>query len=158
MLASCDSTRLRPCCRIKPGYGGFDQHKTIRLKVDKIENIAKYETEFYLILLDKRTVIQSLKNKITDTIDYEKTLSNTKDTLDINGFKFEYRWHISKVLAKHLDRGKVIIIEKATGQRLFKIKRRKYNYQVDPKSGRGGIEYSDIKNNAVFFELTYWIS
>ncbi|HCS19167.1 MAG TPA: hypothetical protein DIW47_01155 [Bacteroidetes bacterium] len=120
--------------------------------------MAKYETERYLILLDKRTVIQSLKNKITDTLDYEKTLSNIMDTLDISGFKFENRWHITKVVAQHLDRGKAIIIEKVTGQRLTKIKRRKYNYQIDPKSGRGGIEYSDIKNNSVFFELTYWIS
>lgn len=158
IIVGCSSTRFQPCCRIYSGYGGFERHKTVRLKVDKIDNMAKYETETYLILMDKKALFNTIKNQITDKVNYESILSNTLDTLDIKSIELGNDWHRTKAVVRQINRGKAIIIVKSTGQRLTKVKRRKFNYQTGPRSGRGGIEYSDLNNNYVIIGLAYWVS
>jgi hypothetical protein len=149
--------RLKPCCRFKPGYGGFDRYKSIRLDTKCFDNIAKYETEKYIILVDKKTALNQLRLHSKDTIDI-KQLFQESDTFDLKSINYNNRWYLNKTLTKLIDKRQTIIIEKESGERVEIINRRKYNYLKGPRSGRGGLEYIDLKRNYVIIGLTYWIS
>jgi hypothetical protein len=158
LLIGCSTSRLQPCCRIKPGYGGFDRNKTIHLRQEKILRIAKYETEMYLIILDKEAILNDLKKTLREPgILKMTTSSNTADTLDLKTIEIENSWYVNKAIVKQLNHRTALVIEKNTGRRLEQLNRRKYNYQTNPKSGRGGIEYYDVENN-IIIRLCYWIS
>jgi hypothetical protein len=157
MLTGCSYTRIKPCCRFKSGYGSFEHIKKIELRNEKIVNVAKFQTTDYIILLNKKDVINKLKRKLSDTISV-KDLINAGDTLDVVELSGVTNFDLTKAIIKQINSGKAIVIEKKTGLRVMQIYRRKYNYQNGPKNGRGGVDFMDHKNNTVIISLTYWYS
>ncbi len=157
LLAGCSSTRFKPCCRIKSGYGGMERIKKMDLRNEEIVNVAKFQTINYIILLNKKDVTNELERKLSDTINVKK-LINAGDTLNLRELSGVTNFDLRKAIIKQMNIGKAIVTEKKTGLRVVQICRRKYNYQNGPKEGRGGIEFTDLKNNNVIISLSYWIS
>jgi hypothetical protein len=152
-LTACDTTRLKPCCRLKPGYGGFDRFRTLTLSQKTSKQIAVYQTEKYLILVDRKKA----ESKLSIELGHNTSQSFIRsDTLFIDNR--DGSWGISKFITTEIDRHNAVIIDRVTGQKLVKVKRRKFNWQTDPKAGRGGKEYIDIDKNYVIIRLDYWIS
>lgn len=111
-----------------------------------------------MIFLDKKTVLRDLKEHSTDTLDYDLLISQHNDTLDIKSIELENKWHLNKAVTMCINKQKAIIIDKETRTRVAEIKRRKFNYQNGPRSGRGGVEYIDKTKDFVIIRLTFWIS
>ena len=157
-LISCDTTRLLPCCRLTPGYGGFERKRNLTLTQKSPKKVAVYKDEKYVILLDKSAAINKLlKYIVQDSLQTSKFKDNT-DTLDLTNVNIDSYSRVISFIAKEIEHHNAVIIDRQTGQKLKVIIRRKFNYQTTPRMGRGGIEYIDPSNNYVIIRRDFWIS
>ncbi|MEW6469702.1 MAG: hypothetical protein AB1458_12295 [Bacteroidota bacterium] len=153
ILCACDSTRLQPCCRFKPGYGGFDRYRTLKLARELPGTVAVYTTEKYAIVLDRKRTERKLSS-MPGSAESGSYVRN--DTLFLD--KTPGAYALNRFIVREIERKNAVIINLSTGKKLSRIKRRKFNWQTSGRSGRGGREYSDPDTGYVIVRLDYWIS
>ena len=158
-IGNCSSIRMKPCCRLKARYGGFERTKQIRVLLVTPTKVAKYETEDYRILIEQNFVNKLLNtSKIKDSISGIETNALKNDTLDLSIIESIPFYKIKTIIAKSIEQKKAVIIDRKTGKTLIKLIKRTYNYQMGPKMGRGGFEYINPENQEVVFTRVIWIS
>lgn len=152
---SCSGSRLCSVGNIIPGYG----FRTIHLKHIAFDQVATFENEKYIILVDKNTILPDIKERISDSSLFNK-ISTNRDTLVLNKINIYGLHHI---IEKQLNKKEAIVIDKESGKNIYKIKRQRY-YRTSShrsrvgKGKRGGIEYLNAKNDEVILDITLWIS
>jgi len=135
----------------------FFLSKTFKLKRTSIPECAKYETGNHTIFVDKKHILVDLKNQIPDSI-YFKILNYESDTLDLNKIDGPSNRTLTEAIIKQIENETAIIIDTESGERVYKIIRRKYNRKTSSVRRRGGIEYIDAKNKSEILDLGLWIS
>lgn len=155
-LISC--TRLRPCCRLTPGYGGFDRKHNLILTQKVPKDVAVYKNDKYIILLDESDAIKKLGKYIAQDSSETSNLEDNADTMDLTNINIDNYSRVRNFIANEIEHHKAVIINRLTGQKLNTIIRRKFNYQTAPGMGRGGFEYIDPSNNSVITRRDFWIS
>jgi hypothetical protein len=153
---SFNTSTLHPGAESKSNLSGIHLSKAIRLKKVSFQSYGKYETGNYIIYVDKTEVLADLKKAVADSA-YFDTLNVSSDTLDLNQIGLSYQRQLTEAIISKIEKKEAIIIDAASGKKIYKIKRRKYNRGNAP-ARRGGIEYIDAKNGGLILDIGLWIS
>lgn len=89
-MLSCNTSRLRPCCRLTPGYGGFERTRNLTVTQKSPKDVAMYKNDKYIVLVDKSEALNKLgKHIVQDSLQTFKLNEKTTDTLDLTAIKID---------------------------------------------------------------------